>query len=113
MKENDALYNFYIQILHEELKFATGCTEPIAIAFCAAKAKDLLGSMPTEVKIIASGNVIKNAKSVVVPNTGGLRGVLSAAAAGIVVGKPCLELQILNDVSDEQKQEIRDFLNNT
>ncbi len=113
MQKNDVLYNFYIELLQRELKFATGCTEPIAIAYCAAKAKDLLGLMPTEVKILASGNVIKNAKSVVVPNTGGLKGVISAAAAGIIVGKPCLELQILNDVSDEQKQEIRNFIDNT
>ena len=63
----------YEQILREELTPAFGCTEPIALAYCAAKAREVLGQMPTEVIIEASGNIIKNVKSVIVPNTGGMR----------------------------------------
>ena len=74
----------YAQILREELTPAFGCTEPIALAYCAAKAREVLGQMPTEVIIEASGNIIKNVKSVIVPNTGGMKGIPAAAAAGIV-----------------------------
>ena len=72
----------YAQILREELTPAFGCTEPIALAYCAAKAREVLGQMPTEVIIEASGNIIKNVKSVIVPNTGGMKGIPAAAAAG-------------------------------
>ena len=65
----------YEQILREELTPAFGCTEPIALAYCAAKAREVLGQMPTEVIIEASGNIIKNVKSVIVPNTGGMKGI--------------------------------------
>ena len=78
------LYDSYVKILKNELVPALGCTEPIALAYCAAKAREVLGQMPTEVIIEASGNIIKNVKSVIVPNTGGMKGIPAAAAAGIV-----------------------------
>ena len=86
MERSDPRYQAYVEILKEELVPAFGCTEPIAIAYCAAKARDLLGALPEQVVIEASGNIIKNVKSVIVPNTGGLKGIPAAAAAGIVAG---------------------------
>ena len=76
----------YIQILKEELVAAMGCTEPISVAYAAALARKTLGDIPQRVSLAVSANIIKNVKSVVVPNTGGLRGVEAAAAAGIVAG---------------------------
>ena len=77
----------YVQILKEELIPAMGCTEPIAIAYAAAKARDVLGGMPDKVEIGVSSNIIKNVKSVIVPNTDGMKGIEAAAAAGIVGGQ--------------------------
>jgi len=73
MERHDACYRQYVQILREELRPATGCTEPIAIAYAAAKARSVLGALPDRVLVEVSGNIIKNVKSVVVPHTGGLR----------------------------------------
>lgn len=100
----------YIRVLEEELVMALGCTEPIAIAYAAATARKQLGTMPERVKIKASGNIIKNVKSVVVPNTGGLRGIAAAASAGIVAGKAEKKLEVIADVSAEEKDEIRSFM---
>ena len=83
MKKGDSLYQQYIEILKEELVPAMGCTEPIAIAYCGAKARDVLGGMPDKVTLYVSGNIVKNVKSVVVPNTNGLKGIEAAAAAGL------------------------------
>ena len=80
------LYAKYSDILREELIPAMGCTEPIAIAYAAAKAREVLGKEPTEVLVEVSGNILKNVKSVVVPHTMGLRGIPAAAAIGIVAG---------------------------
>ena len=80
------VYQEYVEILREELIPAMGCTEPIAVAYCAALAKQALGCFPEKVTVKASPNIIKNVKSVVVPNTGGQRGIAAAAAAGIVTG---------------------------
>ena len=96
-------YRKYISILKEELIPAMGCTEPIAVAYCAAVARETLGAVPEKVEIFASGNIIKNVKSVVVPNTGGLRGIAAAAAAGILAGKPEKQLQVISEVAEEQK----------
>ena len=82
MTVSDTAYKNYVQILTEELIPAMGCTEPIAIAYAAAKAREVLGMLPAEMTVAVSGNIIKNVKSVVVPHTGGLRGIVSAAAAG-------------------------------
>lgn len=77
---------------------ATGCTEPTAIAFCAARMRDMLGARPEHLKIEVSGNIIKNVKSVIVPNTGGQKGIKAAAAAGIVAGDASLGLQVISSV---------------
>ena len=74
MNPNSTTYQAYVQILKEELLPAMGCTEPIAMAYAAAKARQTLGAMPDKIDIVISGNIIKNVKSVVVPNTGGLKG---------------------------------------
>ena len=84
MKRNSTVYQTYLQILKEELVPAMGCTEPIAVAYCAAKARQVLGKLPDRVVVEASGNVIKNVKSVVVPNTGGRRGLEAAAAIAVM-----------------------------
>ena len=88
MEKRDTKYLRYLQILREELIPAMGCTEPIAIAYGAARARVLLGEKPERILVEASGNLIKNVKSVVVPNTGGLKGIQAAAAAGALAGKP-------------------------
>lgn len=110
MKQTDPNYGAYIQILEEELIPAMGCTEPIAIAYAAAKGRELLGALPEEVVVEASGNIIKNVKSVVVPNTGGLHGIQAAAAAGLIAGRAELLLEVISQVTPEQQQEIRAYL---
>ncbi len=87
MQTDDKRYQAYINILQEELVPAMGCTEPIAIAYAAAKARDILGTEPDRVIVEASRNIIKNVKSVVVPNSGDLKGLAASAVAGIVAGK--------------------------
>ena len=110
MTRNDATYLSYIRILEEELVPAMGCTEPIALAYCAAKAREVLGTMPDRVTVQASGSIIKNVKSVIVPNTDHMKGIPAAAAAGIVAGDPAKELEVIATVTPEQIQEIRSFL---
>ena len=112
MQKHDTTYNTYIEILKEELVPAMGCTEPIAIAYCGAKARDVLGCMPDKVTLYVSGNIVKNVKSVVVPNTNGLKGIEAAAAAGIVGGKTEKILEVIAEVTEEQKQEMRTFMEN-
>ena len=85
--------NAYISILREELVPATGCTEPIALAYCAARLRQVLGAAPERIEARVSGNIIKNVKSVVVPNTGGKKGIKAAVAAGIAAGDADLKLQ--------------------
>ena len=85
MEFSDVKYSQYLQILREELLPAMGCTEPIAMAYAAARARQTLGKMPDKIDIVISGNIIKNVKSVVVPNTGGLKGIAAAVAAGAVL----------------------------
>ncbi len=99
MKKEDVKYGAYVQILKEELVPAMGCTEPIALAYAAAKAREVLGEKPDTVKIGASGSIIKNVKSVIVPNTDHLKGIPAAAA--------------IAEVSQEQIEEMKDFLKNT
>lgn len=113
MNRTDTAYQTYIEILKRELVPAMGCTEPIALAYCAALAKELLGEMPERVEVLASGNIIKNVKSVVVPNTGGRRGIEAAAAAGIIAGDAARKLEVIAAVSDEQKAELAKFLQKT
>ncbi len=111
MEKSNEKYAAYLAILEEELVPAMGCTEPIAIAYGAAKARELLGQLPDRVLVEASGNIIKNVKSVVVPNTGGLHGIEAAAAAGVVAGKPELQLEVISQVTQEQQEAMRRYLN--
>jgi len=99
-------YDSYINILKEELIPAMGCTEPIAIALAAAKAREALGATPERCRVEVSGNIIKNVKAVTVPNTGGLKGIEAAAAAGIAAGRADLDLEVLSQVTDEEIQAI-------
>lgn len=110
MERTDPRYRHFVQILREELVPAMGCTEPIAIAYGAAKAREVLGRLPERILVEASGNIIKNVKSVVVPNTGGLKGIEAAAAAGAVAGDAGKILEVISAVTGEQKAAIRDYL---
>ena len=108
---DEKIYREYVNILKTELVPAMGCTEPISIAYAAAKARKTLGCIPESVEIYASPNIIKNVKSVVVPNTGSLRGIGAAAIAGIIAGQADDELQVLSRVTPEEVQMISDQLN--
>ena len=107
---NKQIYDAYITILKEELVPAMGCTEPIAVAYAAALARKTLGCLPEKVVIRVSANIIKNVKSVVVPHTGGLRGIAAAASAGIVAGNADGELEVISAVRPEQISEITAYL---
>ena len=96
MERNCSTYQTYVEILRQELVPAMGCTEPIAIAYCAARARAALGAEPDYVLVEASGNIIKNVKSVIVPNTNGRRGIQAAAAIGIVAGDETKELEVIS-----------------
>ena len=113
MDKTSALYQTYLQILNEELIPAMGCTEPIAIAYAAAKAREVLGQLPGSVWLGVSNNIIKNVKSVIVPNTGGMKGIEAAAAAGIVAGQAGKALEVISEVTEAQKAEMRRFLADT
>lgn len=113
MEKTDKRYQAYVSILEEELLPAMGCTEPIALAYAAAKAKELLGEVPDKVLVEASGSIIKNVKSVVVPNTDHLRGIAAAVTAGIIAGKPEKELEVISEVSSEQIHQMREFMEHT
>ena len=103
------LYDQYVSILKEELVPAMGCTEPVAIAYAGALARDALGKMPERACIRVSGNIIKNVKSVVVPNTSGLKGIENALAAGIVLGDATKELEVIANVSKTGSEKIKSF----
>lgn len=108
MEKTSNLYENYVEILHRELVPAMGCTEPIAVAFCAAKAREILGEMPEKVLIQASGNIIKNVKSVIVPHTGGMRGLEAAAAVGVLFGNADVGLEVISSVTGEQEALLAD-----
>ena len=110
MEKTNEKYKAYIQILEEELVPAMGCTEPIALAYAAAKAREILGEVPDRVEIGASGSIIKNVKSVIVPNTNHLKGIPAAATAGIIAGKAEKELEVIADVSEEEKVRMAEYL---
>ena len=107
MKREDNIYQIYVQILKEELVTAMGCTDPIAISYAAAKARAVLGELPEKIVVKASGSIIKNVKSVVVPNTGGLRGIEAAAAAGVVCGNENRKLEVLSEIESEDIERIK------
>ena len=106
MNRNETL----IAILKDQVVPALGCTEPIAIAYAGAKARQLLGVMPEHCRVRCSGNIIKNVKSVVVPNTNSLKGIEAAAAAGIVAGQSDKILEVISEVTPAQRAEIRVYL---
>ena len=110
MNKSDSRYEMYINILKEELVPAMGCTEPICLAYAAAKAGEVLGGMPDKVDILASGNIIKNVKSVIVPNTNGMKGLKASVAIGVIGGNPEKKLEVIAGVTEEQKEEARAFL---
>ena len=101
------------EILEEELVPAMGCTEPIAIAYGAALARQTLGRLPQRVEIAVSANILKNVKSVVVPHTGGLRGIAAAVAAGIAVGDADRQLEVLAGVTQANEPRIRAYWDQT
>ena len=103
-------FELYTRILKEELVPAMGCTEPISIAYAAAKARAVLNDTPVSAKVEVSGNIVKNAKSVTVPHTGGMRGIKSAFIAGLVVGNADAELEVISKVSPQQIEEMRGAL---
>ena len=110
MQKTEEKYGAYVQILKEELVPAMGCTEPIALAYSAAKAREVLGEMPDKVVIEASGSIIKNVKSVIVPNTDHLKGIPAAATAGIIAGKAEKELEVIASVTPEDCAKMKEFL---
>ena len=110
MKKEDVKYGEYVQILKEELVPAMGCTEPIALAYAAAKAREILGSIPDKVVIEASGSIIKNVKSVIVPNTNHLKGIPAAATAGIIAGRAEKELEVIAQVTESEIEQMKQFL---
>ena len=110
---NEKTMAAYTAILQEELLLATGCTEPIAVAYCAAKLREALGGKPEEVLAEVSGNILKNVKSVVVPNTDGRRGIDAAIAVGIVAGDADAELQVIANVTEDDAAAIQGYLDAT
>lgn len=110
MKRNDATYQSYLRLLSDELVPAMGCTEPIAVAYAAATCRDLLEDAPTRCLLVVSGPIIKNVKSVIVPNTGGRKGMEAAVAAGILGGDAAAQLEVLAGITQAQKDEMPSFL---
>ena len=106
-------YNQFVDILNTELKPAMGCTEPIAIAYCASIVKEVLGGLPTDVKIYVSGNIIKNVKSVKVPNTNGKVGIRVAAAIGLVAGDALKELEVIAKSKEEDVLKLESYMEQT
>lgn len=106
-------YNQFVDILNTELKPAMGCTEPIAIAYCASIVKEVLGGLPTDVKIHVSGNIIKNVKSVKVPNTNGKVGIRVAAAIGLVAGDAFKELEVIANSKEEDVLKLESYMEQT
>ncbi|MBR2528284.1 MAG: serine dehydratase subunit alpha family protein [Blautia sp.] len=113
MDSTSLIYRTYVSILERELICAMGCTEPIALAYCAAKARSVLGTLPERILVEASGNIIKNVKSVVVPNTGGRCGIATAAAIGVLGGDENAQLQVISQVTDETIDKLGPYMEKT
>lgn len=113
MERTGVVYKTYVEILKRELVCAMGCTEPIAIAYCAAVARKALGTLPSEIDVAASGNIIKNVKSVIVPNTGGLRGIEAAAAIGALAGDAEADLQVVSHVTPDEIAALPGYMEQT
>lgn len=113
MNKEDSLYSIYVQILKEELVMAMGCTEPIAISYACAKATQVLDHLPDRIVVKASGSIIKNVKSVIVPHTNGLKRIEVAAAAGALYGDADAKLEVLSSATREQIEELPEYVQNT
>ena len=113
MNYQDLKYNTYVEILKEELVPAMGCTEPIAIAFCASNVKEVLGHIPSRIEVYASGNIIKNVKSVIVPHTNGNHGIEAAVGIGILAGNSNAELEVIAKASQSDIDKLPSYLANT
>ena len=113
MERGCTIYQTYVKILERELICAMGCTEPIALAYCAATARSVLGSIPDRIRIEASGNIIKNVKSVVVPNTGGRCGIAAAAAIGVLGGDENAKLQVISNVTEDTIEKLGPYMEQT
>lgn len=113
MEKKDLKYQAYVKILEEELIPALGCTEPIALAYAAAVARETLGGLPDHIQAGVSGSILKNVKSVIVPNTSHLRGIPSAIAAGTVAGNPEKQLEVLSEIDASQVEQIKTYLEQT
>ena len=113
MNKSDSLYSIYVQILKEELVMAMGCTEPIAISYACAKATQVLDHLPDRIVVKASGSIIKNVKSVIVPHTNGLKGIEVAAAAGALYGDADAKLEVLSNATRDQIEELPEYVQNT
>ena len=107
---DNKIYEGCLAALHDELVPAMGCTEPVAVAYAAALARKTLGALPQSACVSVSGNILKNVKSVIVPNTGGMRGIAAATAAGIISGRADLKLEVLSVLNEEGIKDIKDFL---
>ena len=110
MNKTDRRYQMYRDILQEELLPALGCTEPIAVAYAAANARSVLPGAPERLEVAVSNNIVKNVKSVIVPNTGGLKGIQAAAAIGAVAGNEKLALEVISSVTERDRESLRKFL---
>ncbi len=113
MKRDSEIYRTYVKILKRELVCAMGCTEPIALAYCAARARAVLGALPERIRVEASGNIIKNVRSVVVPNTGGRRGIAAAAAIGVLAGDADAQLEVVSHVTEDEIGRLDGYLERT
>ena len=107
---NNLTYENYLNVLHSELITALGCTEPIAIAYAAAKAREVLGEFPKRALVRCSGNIVKNVKSVTVPNSGGMVGIEIAAILGIVGGNSDAKLEVLSGITDDHRETPKQLL---
>ena len=110
MRKENWTQEQYAALLREELRPALGCTEPVSIALCAAAMTKALGCMPERILVQCSRNILKNAKGVVVPNSGGMKGIDVAAALGAIVGAPERGLEVLTGVTPEQIEAARAWL---
>ncbi len=100
----------YIELLKTDLMLALGCTEPIAVAYATAKAKEVLGDYPDRMEVLSSGNIIKNVKAVTVPHSGGQKGIDVAAVLGAIGGNPDLKLEVLESVTKEHIAKANELL---
>src|SRR5690554_7074545 len=103
-------YKNYVFLLNEELKPAMGCTEPIAIAYASAKAKEVLGKIPDVINVKCNSNIIKNANGVIVPNSDGLKGIKAAAILGVIGGVPKKKLEVLTEVDKDDIKKTKKLL---